>query len=65
MDLWVVGKVIDYETMQWEFAGVFDDQQFAEGQCHSEDYFVAPIELNFIVPIETTIWPGGYYPTRS
>jgi hypothetical protein len=66
MKLWIVGKWYETssnpEIQDWEFSGVFDDEQKAIDQCKDKSYFIGPVELNQILPEEPTIWPGCYYP---
>jgi hypothetical protein len=64
MKLWIVGKNVK-ETehgIVWEFQGIFSDQEKAIAACHTEFYFLAPMELNRELPRETTVMVGGYYP---
>jgi len=64
MKLWAVGKVLNPDTGNdiWEFCGVFDTAKKAEAVCRTEDYFVGPINLNFVVPKSSVDWPNAYYP---
>jgi hypothetical protein len=60
MELWIVGKRIP--GMSWEFCGVFDDEKKAVSACLDKRYFVGPATLNALIPDESTIWRGAYYP---
>ena len=62
--LWIVGKVVDYETNSWEYIGVFDSECKAVSACITVQYFVGPTELNTPPPDETAPWKDGYYPLR-
>lgn len=63
MKLWVVGKTINATGTEWQFCGVFDTEEKAIAVCTTEDHFVGPVDLNFIVPPDiTTEWPKAYYP---
>src|SRR3990167_4528459 len=60
-NLWLCGlNKIDPDN--WEFIGVFSDEQKAIDACKDEDYFIAPIKLNECAPDETTEFPDAYYP---
>ena len=65
--LWIVGKVLDYDSSSWEFAGVFDSEEKAEDACLTEYYFTGLCELNERLPDERTEWPEGTvkYPKLS
>ena len=64
MKLWIVGKVLNPDMGRdiWEFCGVFDKEEKAEAACKNENYFVGPVELNFVVPDPSVDWPNAYYP---
>lgn len=62
MKLWIIGKVNKLNHKQWEFQGVFDDEPVAAALCVDETWFVGPVYLNERAPLETTVWPGAYYP---
>jgi len=64
MKLWIVGKILNPDTGCdiWEFCGVFDTEEKAVAICKTEDYFVGPADLNFIVPDPTVDWPNAYFP---
>ena len=59
--LWVVGKVNRENYKEWEFQGVFDDEQKAASICRDMTWFVAPAQLNECVTTERVSWPGAYY----
>lgn len=64
MKLWVVGKIMNPDTGCdiWEFCGVFDTEKKAIEVCKTENYFVGPVDLNFVVPEPSVNWPNSYYP---
>ena len=62
MRLYVVGKVTPGNHVRWEFIGVFEDRERAEGLCANEYYFVGPVDLNALYEGETLEWIGAYYP---
>lgn len=63
MELWIVGKIKSRKHYkQWEFQGVFNDEQKAVNACRTWKYFVAPAILNRESPDETREWEGLYYP---
>jgi hypothetical protein len=64
MDLWIVGKVTNYEAQAWEFIGVFDEESLALANCRDEWYFIGPARLNEALPHATVNWDGAYYPKR-
>ena len=62
-ELWVVGKMVDDTQNSWEFGGVFTTKQKAIAACHTDQYFIAPAELDVVWPDERIDpWPGAYYP---
>jgi hypothetical protein len=63
--LFVVGKVDVLSPRQWEFMGVFDDEELAMEACKDERYFVGPVELNETIPETQTEWPMAYYPKAA
>ena len=65
MKLWIVGQhkeEIEEGKNVWEFGGVFDSEDKAIAACRSDDYYVAPFELNEAQPDETCKMIGSYYP---
>ena len=65
MLLYVVGYVNPENVREWEFCGVFDNEECAKFLCETEYYFVGPIELNQQIPNKSVEWPGSYYPKRG
>ncbi len=64
MELWLVGKTLDYATKSWEFKGVFDNKQKAIDACHGERDFVGPAILNeSLLDDEPVDWPNAFYPS--
>lgn len=63
-EYFVVGKFIEQleNGAVWDFAGLFDDKKLAVKACITEDYFVAPVELNKELPKEQIYWPDIFYP---
>lgn len=67
--LWLVGqskKELAEKDWKynWDFQGVFDNESKAVSACKNENYFVAPVELNVVLPDETLEWSGLYYPVK-
>jgi len=63
MKLWAIGKVNKSNPhIQWEFQGIFDNEQVAAALCVDETWFVGPVTLNELTPLETIAWSGAYYP---
>ena len=65
MNLWVVGSIRNYaegQPIQWQLEGVFDSEERAVAECVDESHFVGPTELNNRHPLDSTEWPGAYYP---
>jgi hypothetical protein len=62
MKLWIVGKRLAGDDA-WEFGGVFDSEEKAIAACHANNYFIGPIELNWVPPHERLPkWEGAYFP---
>lgn len=66
MNLWVVGYQIRNSTTgtEWNFCGVFEDEETAKQQCISEHYFIAPAVMNRVAPNEQH-WTGMRHPLRE
>lgn len=62
VDLYLVGKVINYELKSWEFAGVFSTEEIAEKNCFDEKYFLARIKVDQPIPKETHDFEYYRYP---
>lgn len=62
MQVWIVGKIVDDETMAWEFQGVFSVQEAAVAVCLDSRYFVGPATIDLELPHDSTEWTGAYYP---
>lgn len=62
MRVWIVGKVNKKNHKQWEFQGVYDDEQKAIDVCEDEFWFIGPAQMNTHIPTETVDWPGAFYP---
>lgn len=58
--IWVVGRI--RKKRPWEFQGVFWTKKRAIAACEDETYFIGPATLNEILPRDTRVWPGAYYP---
>jgi hypothetical protein len=50
------------EGKPWEFVGIFDSKEKAEGACLTHMFFVGPARINETTPREPTPWVGCYYP---
>ena len=61
MTLWIVGKMWSI-VEQWEYQGIFDNEQAAVDACKDENWFIGPVEMNTKVPVQREPWPGAYYP---
>ena len=62
MQVWICGKIINYENKAWEFAGVFSTEALAIAACKKDLYFIGPAEMDSAPPSKTVDWPGAYYP---
>jgi hypothetical protein len=62
MNLWLVGKLINYKRQAWQFQGIFDSEEKAAAACRTKKYFVGPVTLNKELPDKRIEWPGAYYP---
>lgn len=62
--LWVAGRRYEVENKDrpWEIIGIFDDEKKAVAACTEWSDFVGSVPLNTMLPMETTDWPGLYYP---
>ena len=66
MKLWVVGKIGLKNYLEWQFEGVFDDEQKAIAACKDENYFVGPTTLNQEYDTEEAVdWVDAYYPIHK
>lgn len=63
MKLWIVGQWKECTCDgSWEFQGVFDSEEKAINACATDNYWIAPVELNKEWPIESVQIEGAYYP---
>ena len=62
MQVWIVGRLLNYETSSWEFVGVFDSEEKTREACVEVVMFVGPATMNVRMPLESEEWPGCYYP---
>lgn len=62
LELYLVGKVINYELKSWEFSGIFSTEELAEKNCFDETYFLARVEVDKEIPKETHDFPYYRYP---
>jgi hypothetical protein len=67
--VWIMGRVHpspedkDLDLCKdWEFMGVFTDEEQASKACTELHDFIAPATLNVKLPDERTAWPGAYNP---
>lgn len=58
---YIVGKVRDYKTSAWEFAGVFDSLIKARKACLTKSYFIAKTPLNKAYDEKITHWKATEY----
>ncbi len=63
--LFLVGKATNIETKSWEFAGVFATEDIAIANCHTEDYFLAKVEVGKEISKETVQFDYSYYPLAN
>lgn len=61
MKLYVVGRSVSEDGLQWELMGIFSTEQLAVESCGPTDW-VGPICLDTRLPDETKSWPGAYFP---
>ena len=61
-EIWLVGKTTNEAAKAWEFAGIFSMQLLAIANCHTEDYWIMPVEIDKPIPQDTHIDPRAYYP---
>lgn len=59
---WIVGKAINGNGRTWEFGGLFETEELAIRACYTDDYFIAPANLNELLDDESEHWKGSYYP---
>ena len=65
MGAWAVGRIIVLKGLiSWELIGVFSSELKAVAVCVDGTYFVAPLEIDEIIP-EATKWKGMYHPKGS
>jgi len=68
--IWICGKYISHSMrhnkpemeMSWEFAGCFSTEEKAIKACPNDQYFIAPANIDEIVPVDASEWTGAYYP---
>ena len=66
MKLWIVGKIGLKNYLEWQFEGVFDDEQKAIAACKDDKYFIGPTTLNEEYAIgESDDWVDAYYPIEK
>ena len=58
--LWIVGRV--HYKKEWEFIGVYSNEQRAVAACTTDWHFVGPVTLNETLPDGPGSWPGSYFP---
>ncbi len=62
--LYIVGECRD-EPNAWDFVGVFETIELAEGACTTSRYFVGPATLNLRTPDGSHEWPGAWFPITA
>ena len=63
--IWICGKYISHSMrhnkpemeMSWEFAGCFSTEEKAIKACPNDQYFIAPANIDEIVPVDPAIFP--------
>lgn len=60
--VWCAGRVIDRDTNDWQFQGVFATEQEAASVCRDETWFIGPAKVGAALPVEGFEWPDAYYP---
>lgn len=65
--LWLLGQWHSGESPNcvWAFQGIFETEEeaVAAAASRNHNYFVAPVELNILLPDEPISFPGAYYPS--
>lgn len=61
MKLWIVGQIFE-NGEPWTFHGVFTSEEKAIAACELPTFFIGPIELDLVLPLEREDWPNSYYP---
>ena len=65
MNVWVCGQYLSGEEIGkvvWDFQGIFSTKEVAIKACRNKNYFIAPAELDEVLPDENEVWPGVEYP---
>lgn len=66
MYVWLVGQhLAEHEAGGvWDFQGIYSTETQAVLACHADNYWVARVKLNEVLPHERVDWPKGtcYYP---
>lgn len=67
MEFWIVGKYVQQQKSGavWEFQGLFSSRALAIKNCINSQYFIAPAELDKLLPDESIEWPGVEYPIQG
>ena len=62
MKLWIVGKINPGNRLEWDFQGIFDDEDLARAECKDKNWFIGPVLLNESRLEDQYEWEGAYYP---
>ena len=62
--VWICGQYKSGEFLNtvWDLQGIFSTREKAVAACRNENYFIAPVTVDEVVPDETTSFPGVEYP---
>jgi hypothetical protein len=60
--LWLVGRSNYDPEGTWEFLGIFSSEAAALKRCLLPNDFIATVDVDGDVPLETMPFPGAYYP---
>ena len=62
---YIVGKnlnIAEEGSCNWEFQGLFDNEELAIKACKYSSYFVGPVKLNAALPDKREECVGAFYP---
>lgn len=62
-DHYMVGEVVDEDSNNWIFQGVYSSEDVAVSKCIGDNFFVAGIEIDYDEPSELRSHKYAYYPT--
>lgn len=64
MELWIVGKNLNYELESWEFQGIYSEKQLAINRCEDDNWWIAKVKVDEFVPTETVEFKESLYPIQ-